>query len=345
MKIIVRQAHLEADKNLIVDTLYRNLTPLSDSRRFHWLYRNNPYAPPRVWFAIDADKSAVVGMASAFPRRIYVEGREVLGWVLGDFCINDQYRSLGPALQLQRACLAEVDSRTMAFCYDFPSSSMMAIYRRLGIQSCGRMVRLALPLRVDRKIGQFVKNAAVVRGLSVAGNLLMALSKPKPSDSRTLTVSPHSGNCGEEFSILARKMASRHGVCLQRSAEYLNWRYVSNPLYRYELLTARREGSLTAYAVFTHIGEDATLVDLFGDEAPSAISGLVSRVVDLLRERGVVTVSVPISESHPWLPLLQGLGFKPRETSPVVVYAPYFPSEHSLIEGITWFLMHGDRDS
>jgi hypothetical protein len=346
MNIDIRQADLEFDRKLLIETLLRYLTPLSDDRRFDWLYRNNPHGEARGWIAIDRDNGAIVGMAGAFPRRVYVEGREKLGWVLGDFCVDDQYRSLGPALRLQRACLAEVDSGAVAFCYDFPSVSMMAVYRRLSINPFGQMLRLAKPLRIDRKIGEVIKTPVVARELSAVGNFLLTLHDSRPRDSRALTMSLHEGHCGEEFSALAREVGSRYGVCIQRSAEYLNWRYLGNPFCRYELLTARRDGALLAYAVFTHAGEDATLVDLFAVDEPRVISRLVDGVVALLRKRGAVTLSAPVLESHPWVPLLQRLGFKAREARPMIVYAPPCPSsKRSVFEGSNWFLMHGDRDS
>ncbi len=346
MDITIRQADLESDRELIINTLFRYLTPLSDGRRFDWLYRNNPHGQTRVWIATDIVNDITVGVASAFPRRMYLGGREELGWVLGDFCIKNQYRTLGPALQLQRACLAELDSSAIPFCYDFPSASMMAVYKRLRVNPFGQMLRLAKLLRVDRKVREIVKIPAVAHGLSAAGNILLGLWDDGPRDSGTLTMSLHGGECGEEFSVLDREVSGRYGVCIQRSTEYLNWRYRANPLCRYELLTARRDGTLLAYAVFTSAGEDASLVDLFGVEDPTVISDVVNTVVVLLRDRGVVTVSAPMLETHPWIPLLHRLGFRARETSPVVVYvSPGSQSKRSIIEGENWFLMHGDRDS
>lgn len=340
MPIIIRPAHLESDRELLNDTLKRFLTPLADRSRFNWLYRDNPFGQARVWLAIDHDTAAVVGTASAFPRRLYANGCEVSAWVLGDFCINDQYRSLGPALKLQRACLTELDSGGAALCYDFPNVRMMAIYKRLGVGQSQQMLRLAKPLRVDRTVGQTIKIPILARGLTTAGNRVLTLLERRTKAPGSVTFSLQRGECDDEFSALARKVGGRYGVCVQRSAEYLNWRYFANTYCRYELLTARRQGSLTAYIFFTQVGEDAILADLFGIEEPAVLARLVDEVVDLLRGRGVVTVSAPMLESHPWRPLLEGRGFKVREASPVVIYMKYNPCE-----GLNWFLMHGDRDS
>lgn len=345
MKIAIHPADLKSDKQLIIDTLFRFLTPLSDVRRFSWLYENNPHGQARAWIAKD-DKS-VIGMASAFPRRIYMNGHEEVSWVLGDFCISDQYRSLGPALMLQRACLAEVDSGAVAFCYDFPSATMMAVYKRLQIYPFGRMVRLATPLRIDRKIRKFVKSPTFNRPLSTAGNLLLRVTAARLTVDPTLTISLHKGHCGSEFADLARRIGSRYGICTQRSAEYLNWRYLANPLNRYEVMTARREGTLLGYAVYRHDGEDAMLVDLLGVEEETILAPLVDHGVAQMRARGLQTVSAAVFETHPWRVFLERHGFKVREVSPIVIYCPSAGSGSGfgMMKERNWLFMHGDRDS
>jgi hypothetical protein len=346
MKVTVRPADLKSDRRLIIDTLLRFLTPLSDDRRFSWLYENNPHGRARAWVACSPDDDTVIGMAAAFPRRVYVNGHEQMSWVLGDFCVNDVFRSLGPALTLQRACLAEVDAGAVAFCYDFPSKGMMAVYKRLQIASFRDMLRLAKPLRVNRKMKELIKSPIINSALSKAGNLVLKLSERKRRGDSTLTLSLHKGYCGNEFTELARNIGSCYGACIQRSAEYLNWRYLENPLHQYELFTARREGMLLGYAILLQEGEDTILVDLFGVEADVVLSALIVHVVALLMSREVQTVSAAVIETHPWRPLLEWHGFKVREVSPMVIYVPSSSgSAAGIIKEPKWLFMQGDRDS
>jgi hypothetical protein len=340
MPIVIRPAHLESDRELLNAILKRFLTPLANGSRFNWLYRDNPFGQARVWLAIESDTGAVVGTASAFPRRLYAHGCEVSAWVLGDFCINDQYRSLGPALKLQRACLMEVNSGGAELCYDFPNMLMMAVYKRLGVGYTGQMLRLAKPLRVDRTVRKAIKIPLLAQGVTVAGNRVLALLDRQHKALGCWRFSLHQEECDDEFSALARKVGGRYGVCVQRSAEYLNWRYFANTYCQYELLTARYQGDLAAYVFFTQIGEDAIVGDLFGIAEPVVLARLVDELVDLLRGRGVVTISAPILWSHPWRPLLESRGFRVREASPIVIYG-----KQSSWEGLDWFLMYGDRDS
>ena len=295
---------------------------------------------------MQSDQGKPIGMAAAFPRRTLIQGRQVLGWVLGDFCISDEHRSLGPALQLQRACLEAVDSGTSAFCYDFPSNGMMAVYRRLRMPATGSMVRLAKPLRVDRKVRELVKVPLISQCISAAGNFLLNLMDDMPSPSRDLECSLQQHPCGEEFTTLAQRVAGQWGNHVERSAAYLNWRFFSNPLSRHEMLVVRSQGHLIGYAVFTQIGEDGTLIDVFGETDPKVIGGLLQALLRLLRERRVVTVSAPLYSSHPGVDLFVEHGFKKREHIPVVVHwAPHIGKQVNGTKESAWWLTSGDRDS
>jgi hypothetical protein len=300
---------------------------------------------PRVWLAVNEENGMIVGVASAFMRRMYVKNQEYSAWVLGDFCLHAQYRSLGPALRLQRACLGVMEQNQGLFCYDFPSASMVAVYKRLGFSMTGKMLRLAKPLRVDRKVKEMIKNPAAQRVVVSVGNTLLKIASPRADADESLEVSIHPQLCGEEFTTLARKQGEKIGFCLQRSAEYLNWRYVSNPLARHEIITARRDSHLVGYVVWTQAEEDASIVDLFGEDDSGMARRLVGETAALAQKRGVMTLSVSVNESHPWLSLFSEMGFRLRDSVPVVIIpSKTFP--HKIDPQLTgWYLMQGDRDS
>jgi len=345
MKVEIRQADLQLDRRVIIDTALRFLTVLSSDSRFNWLYESNANGRARVWLAYSAADGAVIGMAGAFPRRICIRNREEMAWVLGDFCIGDQYRSLGPALQLQRACLSVLETTQAAFCYDFPSASMLAVYTRLGLSEAGKMVRLAKPLRVDRKVKEIIKNPAAQRFVASVGNRLLKIPLPKAATDETLELSVYTQRFGEEFTAFAKEQRGKFGICLQRSADYLNWRYSNNPFAHHEIVTARRNGRLAGYVVWTQTNEDASIVDLFGEENAGMFKRLVGEIVARALKRGVVTLSVLINESHPWRSLFTEMGFRPRDSCPVVIIpSKTFP--HKIDPQLTgWYLMQGDRDS
>jgi len=344
MSLRIRRAVLESDRAEMTELFRRYLSPQADSRRFDWLYRGGPHGVARAWVACESATGAMVGAAAAFPRKMYFGGVERTGWVLGDFCLEQSYRSLGPALQLQRACLDAAGEAPSGFCYDFPSSRMMAVYNRLGISQSGTLVRWAKPLRLERHLQPRLRSRPLARALSAIGNAVLAY-QGRSGDAHCCELALHSGLCGEEFDALDRKMRELPGVRTARTAQYLNWCYLSNPQATHGILTARRAGTLIGYAVFTQQGEEAHIADLCSVEEPAVIVRLLSGAVELLRKRGVATVSMNAGDCHPWSAVFEQAAFRKREASPIVVYSVGGDSAFGALAPTEWYLMHGERDN
>jgi hypothetical protein len=205
-------------------------------------------------------------------------------------------------------------------------------------------VRWAKPIRANRAIANHVKSHTLGGALVAPINALLRLRDLVCFSGGTWTIVDQNGTCNEEFTHLAHAVGSRYGCCVQRSAAYLNWRYLQHPLVRHEILTARRDEKLMGYVVFSHTNQDAKIVYLFGFSDTAMWNALVARVVTLLRNRGVVTLSLPALAASPWTRLLKGWGFHPRETAPLVAY-PHASAEASAEGPAHWFLMDGDRES
>jgi hypothetical protein len=332
MGVYLRAADLFRDEEVLV-TLGRKYLPAMDANRFRWVYRENPFGPARVWLALDEANDAPVGMAGVFPRRGYVAGAEVLGCVLGDFCISENYRSLGPAVQLQRACLSLIKNGEFIFYYDFPSNRMVSIYQYLGIATADRSVRLIKFLKADAAVRRLVPLKSVSGMISRGTNEALALRDRIRSTSGSVECRLVEEPCSEEYSGLAMRVGSSLGDCILRTPEYLNWRYRQHPSQRYELLAAYRGGRLQGYCFFHVTENEAYISDLFGIQEQETTRVLLNRLVNLLHSREIAAINMSVLASDPRLELLKHLGFWSRESVPVVSCG-----------GNRFLLMHGDRE-
>src|SRR5277367_3683438 len=109
------------------------------------------------------------------------------------------------------------------------------------------MIRYAKPLRADRKVAYRVPVPAIARGLTVAANAALRLRDARMGRTGDWTIAADPGPWGEEFTRAAQEWSSSVGVCVARTAEYLNWRYREHPLQKYEMLTARQGSGLSGY--------------------------------------------------------------------------------------------------
>lgn len=346
MGTMIRAADLVTDRDSALRLFTQHLNSQYDLQRFFWLYSANPAGQGRLWLAIDDKTGETIGTAAAFPRLVSIYGTEATAWVLGDFCVAERYRTLGPALALQRACVGAVTAGPAAFYYDFPNRKLVPVYTRLGLGLPRPMWRLVKLLRVDAQVNRFVRPPTLARGVAAATNAMLRVHGRLLRGLGDTVFSVLKERCAEEFSILDRKVSSEYGLCVRRSSEYLNWRYLSNPIRRHEVLTARRNGELAAWVVFTEDASAGTIVDAFGDPDPELIGATVQATVSVLRSRGCHSAAVSLLDSHPWISLFRRLGFSLRETSPVFIGAASgLPVSPEVLLGTDVFLMQGDNDS
>jgi GNAT superfamily N-acetyltransferase len=315
----------------------------SDSESFRWLYCDGPHGVARAWVAVDDENGEIVGAAGAFPRKLYFGGKEGTGFVLGDFCMNEKYRSLGPSIQLQRACINAIGEGPFEFFYDFPSPGMIAVYGRLGIQPILELVRWAKPLRAERKLEALVGSKGMARRLGAIADFVLA-RRGRKGNKEACDLALQEGLCGEEFTVLDNQIRLGPGVKTARTAAYLNWRYQLQPGSRHQLLTARKGGQLIGYAVYATDEGDSSIVDLSSTGDPAVIFRLLEAAVAHLRALGAATVSLHAGNTHPWSALFEHAGFRRRESVPVIVHARKGAPFSDLSFQQQWFVMRGERD-
>jgi hypothetical protein len=345
MTTAVRAARYESDGQELVDVLQMNLPYRPHERFFNWLYRANPAGEAMAWVATDPNSCRIIGVAAAFPRRVYCGGTEARGYVLGDFCINSAYRSLGLALALQRACLDGLSTGDADFALDFPSRSMLAVYNRLRVPANETVVRHVKLLCADRQIEARIPVRVVARGLAAAVNTCLRLPDSLTTRGGYWKTAVEEGPWGHEFTEATRKWSPAGAISVARTAEYLNWRYRDHPQQQYEMVTARRGERLGGYLV-RHVNGKTCIIDDLIYEDDSTCKALLLEAIALGRRDGVHTVSAPWPPADPGARMLQKCGFRPRESSPVVLLPFERPAGRWIGQPTAaWHLSHGDWEA
>ncbi len=346
MAIKVRPARWDVDRAEILALLERNLGALPHARRLDWLYRQNPCGPAWSWLACEQESERPVGLASVFPRAMWVGPRVEMVGQVGDFAVDISHRSLGPALMLQRATLGPVKSGGLAFCYDCPPHRLgMATFQRLGIEPSCQMRRYARPLRTERQLRKHFGQGPLVDGLASLGNFALSVlqSARRPGEAG-LEIALHNGPFGEEFSRLDQEVGGGDLVRARRRAEDLNWRFQGDPLHNYHVLTARRRGELAGFCVFSVTEGDVWLIDLFASAMPGVGLALLDAVVGQAKKNSAHTLHALVTEGGALSGLLRSLYFRSREMGKrVVTYAqPDGQVCSFLAHGAAWCMNHAD---
>ncbi len=338
MSIAIRRASPTDDRQEMRELLKRNLPDLS-MVGFDWRYMQNPAGRARSWFVYPQSESKAVAMASVFPRKMYVDGREMLAGQVMHFVVDAGYRSLGPALLLQRATFDGVNSGELDFCYDCPPHEQgMSTFLRLGMRPSCELIRYALLLRSDEYFARRIGKAIWTRPIVAATNFFLS-ARHRRSLMRGLEIRLHEGRFDEEFSEMDRRVSSVGEVRHRRSQEDLNYRYRGNPEFEHRVLVARRGGELLAFAVFGVESDGiGSLVELFGREISQVGPPLLDAIVGICRRENIPALCGYCVESTELESVLKASGFRPRERpARVVAYAKPGGATHRLLgNGIRW---------
>ncbi len=349
MKLSIFEADLKRDKKIIIEILNHNIDYSIDDSRYEWLYLRNPSGKAKVWIGKDEDKDQFIGTAVALPRKFWVNGRTISCHVLADFSINPEYRSLGPALKLNRASLDPVHDGRIPFAYDFPSKSMAVAHRWMKVEPIGQVLRFVRLLRAGRQIEERVGKGLISRILAWIVNTAMRIySVQKMSKGYTFDdekIDPKSFDVS--FTELDRHIGKRYKVCGSRDQSYLTWRYALNTHRDFFLIKLKYHDELCGFIIFT-IRENSRVqvYDLYSKDQAEVKRNLIKALLKVVYNKNAEAVEVALLETNPWIPLIRRCGFFPRsDTSEVYVFIP----KDSDLDGVVnnagnWYMTQGDRD-
>jgi GNAT superfamily N-acetyltransferase len=316
MKLAIRPASAATDQEQMVELHHRNLPDRLEGR-FEWRHFANPVGPAWSWFLYEKNDGAVVAMTSVFPRHMYVNGKKVVCGQVGEFVVDAPYRSLGPALMLQRATFGPADSGKIAICYDCPPHDQgMSTFRRLGMRANSEIFRYALPLRSDEFLNKKLGAGPLAKPAIAAANLLLSAKLSSRGNQRMqgIEILPFHGSFGDEFTELDDSVSSTGLIRASRSAELLNWRFRKLPRCNYLTLVARRAGELVGFLTALDCDGRFGIGDVFGRQFEDVSVALIDALICWCRKEKASLVEGYSSESGPWEAAFLKLGFARRQS-------------------------------
>jgi hypothetical protein len=332
-------ADVAADRDLLADLLGRFLTRVSSPRRCQWFYEQNPHGRATVHVARELDTGRIVGSGAVIPRQLWLDGQPQKAAVLADFWIHPDHRTLGPALQLQRACLATAEA-TGAAVYDLPQGTMPAVYRRLRLLGDDQLRRYAMPLHLGRIVQRIVPVAPIAAVLAGIGSL--ALRVPWAVRASRCRVVPFDGRFDATFAPLLARAPAHDEVAVVRSPEYLNWRYRDHYHLEHRVFVALRDDVPVGYAVALLDGTSAELLDVQPMDDARVTVALVNEAARQLRALGAETLSMAAVIDGAAEGVLRAAGLVPREGRAVVLRR--FAVGGATASPGRWRLGYGDID-
>lgn len=331
------------DREAILQLWDRNFGHRHEDR-FAWMYEQNPTGVPDTWFLLDTSGEKV-GAVSVCKRKFILQGVEATAGQAIDFVIDQEHRSLGPALKMQRLLIAEMPRKGWQFLYGFPNDKSLMVQERAGFVRLDRFPHWRIVLRSGQGLERRFNNVILAKAASylVDVGLRMRYDYLGPKLPTGLTVRtsteipPGFGGTGQVIQVSQRAVGDR-------CREYLEWRFFQHQATPYNLFTLEERGDLNGYVIYTMQEGRVTISDFLA-VSPARLRLLLVEFMRKMWQDKALSIVIHFLGSGEWASVLQSLGFSEKAIKDYIVMAmnPALQGDALLLPD-AWHITHADRD-
>jgi hypothetical protein len=328
--------------------LERNMPGGADyERRFDWTYESSPYGPAKCWLVRSKETGEYIGCGTLFPRALAINGERVMGGVVGDTMVDRGHRTLGPALMLQRFVTEQCNNSSCHIIYGFPNQLSEAVNLRSGYKIIGKTVNMVRYLRSRGKIEQKT-NRYVASMASPFVDAYLRFGK----------FERYKGLAGEmvhgdrflslkiEFDRLWERVVKKDKIIIERSSQYIEWRYMSHPSKKFEIYALTAENrTVRGYLVYKVENGQAQIFDLLCEEESEGIQLLGMFADEMRKKANVERLVATVIDDSDLVKVYEKARFMKRPMELNVIY--YIDKERDcdlFCNPSNWYVTYGDTD-
>lgn len=328
--LINLREYADSDRDEVVQLLSEGRPPAFSFRKqtvFEWQFNRNPFALGESPFLIGEHRGRVVAALGLQPLMAR-SNRNLfrMAWCC-DFFVAEEIRGRGVGSQL----VAMASRR-------FP---LIAAY---GISDMSDPVFASQGWSPDPYLAVYF--------LPVAETDLRGLVKSARSRIHRRPLTTHfaadvqvaqADTCSlAETGELWEACAPTYGAAVERSPEYLDWKYRQHPTHRYVFIEARRFGRLVGLLIARPDSQTSVIVDYVGPAEDGAMMRLLlSACTEALSQRGTVRIQCETNHRPLQRALAQSGFLKSKYSSRFRLSGRFFETPY--VPG-NWFLTSGDSD-
>lgn len=262
MAYIVEKTDFQQARNSMFALRERN-SEKTDINRYDWLYTNgNQYQTS--CFVLKSSDGKIIGMNGAFVRKIYIGDECVNSGQAIDLLVDKKHRTVGPALQLQRAVLDYFQQLDIKLAYGIPLPAAEAIMKRLGYKSLGKYYRFIMPLHSRFYLRKYLPRV-IVSMISPIVDIVLRIRTGNcflKQDAK-LKFNP-SDDIDVRFDELWNQRGHKFQITGLRTSAYLKWRFIEMPEKLYKVFTMNTiENTLNAYVIYRVVDDSVEIADMF----------------------------------------------------------------------------------
>jgi len=265
----------------------------ADTHRFP-CYFDNPAEPGAIW-VLRSNGGNVIGTGGLHTCLMVIDGHSHRAGHAVNLAIDPQYRTAGPAIQLQRAVLDHARSSGHSMVCGITERAA-AVQKRAGYHHLGPLEQWTKILRTESKLQQYLKVPALAKCVGFGLDVALWGVSPEARCRRPRGWKVEiAERFDERFDRLWERAAAQFAIVTERSSKFLDWRFRECSDDRYHTLClCDANGELAGYAVYRNDGFTVELSDLLSGR-PEDLEILIVEVLRQVRKScpAARTVHVP----------------------------------------------------
>ncbi|MBT9164154.1 MAG: hypothetical protein DDT22_00072 [candidate division WS2 bacterium] len=329
-------------------SLYKEVWPNRgiDESYWNWKYRDNPFGKPLILVAVKDEK--IVGHEGLWPMPLSVDGINQLCYQSVDSMVHPDFRGRGIFNSLIARSMEECSNSTCPIIFGFPNRSSYKIYTKFGWLSGSSFHRFIKILNwqdvfESRITTKYLKWAVNLAGLAVNATT-SRFSEKKKIKGLEVQEELEPLKIFEDIWLEYCELSGKP-LAINKSLEYLNWRYKNKPGSNCIFLTLKYKVSTIGFGVIkkdtngvmnrARIGEFVLLDKTF-------TNNFLCEIVEFLKGKECSTIEYNVWNSLELEEILKSMGFIRRSDEPPLIYKVFkdLPADK-----INWQISGGDNES
>lgn len=348
MTYSIQPADLTEHKDLLVSLWEKNFQEVSPGR-FSWIYENNPNGPPTVFLLRHEESQLFVGAMALFPRPIMFKGQSIRSYICGDMVVDNQHRSLGPALSLFKAALKQCDKEAPCVLLSMPSRKSQPVALRVGYEVIGDFCEFTRVLKTRKYLLRSFKSPVIAAAFAWPldaflrwRNEVFLITKARGYDFEILSC------FDERFDSLLERLKNDFVFIGERNRDYLKWRTRDSPYGTCDIFSifTKKDKVTCGYVAFYRNDLRVNIVDMAFCEGVLGMQILLTLFCKYMQTQAPDSMSISLTSNPVFLLGLKKIGFAMRGVKNKAVFYASF-DKNTIINDIlncNWYLTTADND-
>ena len=323
---------------------------IRDFKNFQWLHQQNLADKNTIYYA--KHENEIVSIYTALPVPFMINKRKEFGLQSIDTLTGVKHRGKGLFPKLAKRLLTDAAEENYILIYGFPNeNSAPGLFNKLQWTSFGEVPFLIKPINYFYFIKRFFKSDEVS-----GPDKVFIYNAPLSTEIDRTTQIKMMVDYDGQYDKIWEKASQNINICVDRSAAYMQWRYITKPCehyYRYGLFVNGKLEGVVIYAIKKkHRGLIAYLMELIYDPQNLTTGKVLLEFVTKQCKSQKIDVILAWSFSHSFShKSFKKTGYYnlPERLRPQKLYFGARPlskkNESEILNLNNWYLSYSDSDT